>query len=84
MVIGESAEHDRILGDAYEYLMRHFASESGKSKRRFYTPSEVSGIIAKVIGIAPSAGGRRGRRLSGSEGLGCEVFGCRPCQVYPS
>ena len=48
------AEHDDILGDAYEYLMRHFASESGKSKGQFYTPSEVSRIIAKVIGISPS------------------------------
>ena len=47
------AEHDDILGDAYEFLMRHFATESGKSKGQFYTPSEVSRIIAKVIGIAP-------------------------------
>ncbi|ANO50824.1 HsdM family class I SAM-dependent methyltransferase [Woeseia oceani] len=47
------ADHDDILGDAYEYLMRHFASESGKSKGQFYTPSEVSRIIAKVIGISP-------------------------------
>ena len=47
------AEHDDILGDAYEYLMRHFATESGKSKGQFYTPSEVSRIIAKVIGIGP-------------------------------
>ena len=46
------ADHDDILGDAYEYLMRHFASESGKSKGQFYTPSEVSRIIAKVIGIS--------------------------------
>lgn len=48
------AEHDDILGDAYEYLMRHFALDSGKSKGQFYTPSEVSRVIAKVIGIAPS------------------------------
>ena len=47
------AEHDDILGDAYEYLMRHFATESGKSKGQFYTPAEVSRIIAKVIGISP-------------------------------
>lgn len=47
------AEHDDILGDAYEYLMRHFASESGKSKGQFYTPAEVSRIIAKVIGVSP-------------------------------
>jgi len=46
------AEGDDILGDAYEYLMRHFATESGKSKGQFYTPAEVSRIIAKTIGIA--------------------------------
>jgi type I restriction enzyme M protein len=48
------AEHDDILGDAYEYLMRHFATESGKSKGQFYTPAEVSRIIAKAIGISPT------------------------------
>ena len=47
------AENDDILGDAYEYLMRHFATESGKSKGQFYTPSEVSRIMAKAIGISP-------------------------------
>lgn len=46
------AEGDDILGDAYEYLMRHFATDSGKSKGQFYTPAEVSRIIAKVVGIA--------------------------------
>ncbi|MEN9653678.1 MAG: hypothetical protein RL303_1398 [Verrucomicrobiota bacterium] len=48
------AENDDILGDAYEYLMRHFATESGKSKGQFYTPSEVSRIMAKAIGIGPA------------------------------
>jgi type I restriction enzyme M protein len=48
---GNRAEGDDILGDAYEYLMRHFATESGKSKGQFYTPAEVSRIMAKVIGI---------------------------------
>lgn len=48
------AEGDDILGDAYEYLMRHFATESGKSKGQFYTPAEVSRIIAKAIGIGGS------------------------------
>lgn len=47
------AEHDDLLGDAYEYLMRHFATESGKSKGQFYTPAEVSRVIAQVIGISP-------------------------------
>ncbi len=45
------ADGDDILGDAYEYLMRHFATESGKSKGQFYTPAEVSRIIAQVVGI---------------------------------
>src|SRR5256885_5061156 len=48
------AEHDDILGDAYEYLMRHFATESGKSKGQFYTPAEVSRVIAQVIGVSPN------------------------------
>ena len=46
------AEGDDILGDAYEYLMRHFATESGKSKGQFYTPAEVSRIIAKILVIS--------------------------------
>ncbi len=45
------AEGDDILGDAYEYLMRHFATESGKSKGQFYTPAEVSRVIAQIIGL---------------------------------
>jgi type I restriction enzyme M protein len=45
------AEGDDLLGDAYEYLMRHFATESGKSKGQFYTPAEVSRILSKVVGI---------------------------------
>ena len=45
------AEDDDVLGDAYEFLMRHFATESGKSKGQFYTPSEVSRILAKVIKV---------------------------------
>jgi type I restriction enzyme M protein len=45
------SEGDDILGDAYEYLMRHFATESGKSKGQFYTPAEVSRVIAKIVGI---------------------------------
>ena len=45
------ADGDDILGNAYEYLMRHFATESGKSKGQFYTPAEVSRIIAQILGI---------------------------------
>ncbi|MHB1342766.1 MAG: type I restriction-modification system subunit M [Thermoleophilia bacterium] len=50
---GSRAEGDDLLGDAYEYLMRHFATESGKSKGQFYTPAEVSRVMAKLIGISP-------------------------------
>ncbi|EIP8080701.1 type I restriction-modification system subunit M, partial [Enterococcus faecalis] len=42
---------DDILGDAYEYLMRKFAQDSGKSKGQFYTPGEVSRVMARVIGL---------------------------------
>jgi type I restriction enzyme M protein len=45
------ADGDDLLGDAYEYLMRHFATESGKSKGQFYTPAEVSRVIAQLLGI---------------------------------
>ena len=47
------AHGDDLLGDAYEYLMRHFATQSGKSKGQFYTPAEVSRIMAQVVGIGP-------------------------------
>ena len=45
------ANGDDIIGDAYEYFMMKFAQESGKSKGQFYTPSEVSRVIAKLIGV---------------------------------
>lgn len=48
---GAGAEGDDLLGDAYEYLMRHFATESGKSKGQFYTPAEVSRVVSKLLGI---------------------------------
>jgi type I restriction enzyme M protein len=50
---GSRAEGDDLLGDAYEYLMRYFATQSGKSKGQFYTPAEVSRVLAKVVGIGP-------------------------------
>lgn len=53
------AEGDDLLGDAYEYLMRHFATESGKSKGQFYTPAEVSRVMAKVIGLERARSGQQ-------------------------
>ena len=55
------AEGDDLLGDAYEYLMRNFATQSGKSKGQFYTPSEVSQVIAKIIGTGNVS--RRGQTV---------------------
>jgi type I restriction enzyme M protein len=52
---GSRAEGDDLLGDAYEYLMRHFATESGKSKGQFYTPAEVSRVVAKILQIPRNA-----------------------------
>lgn len=48
------ADDNDVLGDAYEYLMKQFASEAGKSKGQFYTPSEVSRIMAKILKINKS------------------------------
>lgn len=45
------ADGDDLLGDAYEYLMRHFATESGKSKGQFLTPAEVSRVMSLILGI---------------------------------
>ncbi len=49
------ASDDDLLGDAYEYLMKNFAAESGKSKGQFYTPAEVSRVIAKVLHLDESS-----------------------------
>src|SRR5258708_4819799 len=40
------ADADDLLGDAYEYLIRHFATESGQTKWQFYTPPQVTPAIA--------------------------------------
>lgn len=53
------AEGDDLLGDAYEYLMRHFATESGKSKGQFYTPAEVSRVMAQVIELGRATDARQ-------------------------
>ena len=44
-------DDDDLLGDAYEFLIRHFATESGKSKGQFYTPAEVSRTMAQLLGM---------------------------------
>jgi len=46
----ENAESD-VLGDAYEYLIAQFASGAGKKAGEFYTPQEVSKILAKIVSL---------------------------------
>ncbi|EGI71501.1 type I restriction-modification system, DNA-methyltransferase subunit M [Pseudoalteromonas distincta] len=38
-----------IIGNAYEYLIKHFAASSGKSAGEFYTPPEVSDLLAAIL-----------------------------------
>ena len=45
-----------VIGDAYEYLIERFAAGAGKKAGEFYTPSEVSELIAELV--APKAGER--------------------------
>jgi len=42
-------EGNDIIGDAYEYLISRFASDAGKKAGEFYTPSEVSSLLAKLV-----------------------------------
>ena len=58
-------DHDDILGDAYEYLMRHFATESGKSKGQFYTPTDFAPPVTIPNG-ASSASSLTSSRTSAS------------------
>ena len=44
----ENTELD-VLGDAYEYLIGQFASGAGKKAGEFYTPQEVSTVLAKIV-----------------------------------
>ncbi len=46
-------EGNDIIGDAYEYLISMFAGEEGKKSGEFYTPSEVSTLLAKLLNPQP-------------------------------
>jgi type I restriction enzyme M protein len=45
-----------VIGDVYEYLIGNFASDAGKKGGEFYTPAEVSRLLARIV--APKAGDR--------------------------
>ncbi len=44
-----SLQHGDVLGDAYEYLIGQFAMESGKKAGEFYTPKQVSEVMAQIV-----------------------------------
>jgi len=72
------ADHDDILGDAYEYLMRHFATESGKSKGQLYTPRRSQRVIARVIGISQDNTKASTTAYGSDLRLGLAAPRCRP------
>ena len=52
----ERIGHMDIVGDVYEYLIGRFAAQAGKKAGEFYTPSEVSEVLARLV--APQKGDR--------------------------
>lgn len=48
--------HRDVIGDTYEYLISNFASDAGKKGGEFYTPPEVSRLLARIV--APKPGDR--------------------------
>ncbi|HYL81755.1 MAG TPA: N-6 DNA methylase [Candidatus Acidoferrum sp.] len=47
----QCAEADDLLGDAYEFLLRKFATEAGRRQGQYYTPAEVGCLMAKLLGV---------------------------------
>jgi type I restriction enzyme M protein len=58
---------DDVFGNAYEHLIRNFASKAGKSSGEFYTPAEVASLMAEII--EPEEGNSVCDWASGSGGL---------------
>ncbi len=58
---------DDLFGDAYEYLIRNFASKAGKSSGEFYTPREVAYLMSEIV--EPEPGHHVCDWASGSGGL---------------
>lgn len=48
-------ESNDVIGDAYMFLIEHFASDAGKKAGEFFTPKEVSSLLAKLTKSAPGA-----------------------------
>jgi type I restriction enzyme M protein len=48
-------ESNDVIGDAYMFLIEHFASDAGKKAGEFFTPKEVSTLLAKLTKSRPGA-----------------------------
>ena len=56
MDLGACADHHNdTLGDAYEYLMAMYASNAGKSGGEFFTPAEVSTLLARIATLGKTS-----------------------------
>lgn len=79
------ASGDDILGDTYEYLMRKYAVEGGKSKGQFYTPGEASRVLAGLLGISRISARPEGWSINdpacGSASLLIRAVSEAPCPV---
>lgn len=65
----DDSGHD-ILGDVYEYLIGQFAANAGKKGGEFYTPHEVSQILAKIVTIDADGTGDQFRVYDPTMGSG--------------
>jgi type I restriction enzyme M protein len=51
--LGHASVPDDLFGNAYEYLIRNFASKAGKSSGEFYTPKEVAFLMSEIVEPQP-------------------------------
>lgn len=51
--LGHAHVSDDLFGNAYEYLIRNFASKAGKSSGEFYTPKEVAYLMSEIVEPQP-------------------------------
>ncbi|MGH2149858.1 N-6 DNA methylase, partial [Enterococcus faecalis] len=49
--IDVTAHEGDVIGDAYEFLISQFASEAGKKAGEFYTPHQVSDMMARIVAL---------------------------------
>lgn len=52
--LDRASVHDDLFGNAYEYLIRNFASKAGKSSGEFYTPKEVAFLMSEIVEPQPN------------------------------